>query len=390
MMQLLHYFKFLIPPTLSIFFVGFSSAFAQTQPQNQPKTQPQFESQTQRSSRTELTTSYRTVGAQFDEGPDQSDFVQFALNLNLKHNLFSDLDIKGRGSLNLVSGRIQTRFENPNNEIVFLQELILHYHPMESFQIKAGAISQDHFNAANFLFERAFPGVQLLSQKTWDKISVAFKGQYTIPNSTSLEFDRVGREETPTLSSAGLELNWKPIKNFKISSQWNYFSFQDLPSVVAFDSSRRGNQVFGETQSESVFAFEFTGLAQSHEILWSYNSKLKQSFSGVIVENMEAPSDRRRAQMIKTEFGYDFGDWVILPNASYFFSESDSIPAIYADAALGGTNREGFSYGVKANFKKLKFSVSAQYVDANLIEAHPVQRDLDVIQIFLEVANVTF
>jgi hypothetical protein len=151
-----------------------------------------------------------------------------------------------------------------------------------------------------------------------------------------------------------------------------------------------GNQVFGETQSESVFAFEFEGIAQSHELSWSYNSKLKQSLFGTIIENLEAPSDRRRAQMIKTELSYNFGDWSLMPNISYFFSESDSMPAVYADAALGGTNREGLSYGVKVNFEKLKFAVTAQYVDANLIELHPVQRDLDVIQIFIEVANVTF
>ena len=373
MMQLFHYFKFF---TFIAVLAGLSTAKANVENENVPKTK--------------LETSYKTIGASFDEGPDQSDFVQFTLDLDFKHILFEDLDVIANGSLSVLTGRIQTRFENPNNETIFLKELILHYHPVELAQIKAGAISQDHFNSPNFLFERAFPGVQLLSQKTWEKVTLGLKGQYTIPNSTSLEFDRVGREETPSFTSFGLEFNWKPTKAFELSSQWNYFSFQDLPSIVAFNSGRLGNQVLGQTQSESVFAYEFEGMSQSHEAFWSYTPNFRQSLLGTIVDNFEAPSDRRRAQMLKTEFVYDFGDWAVLPNVSYFFSESDSMPAVYVDATLGGTNREGFSYGLTVDFEKLNFSVSANYVDANLIEANPVQRDLDVIQIYVEVANVTF
>lgn len=337
-----------------------------------------------------VTNTVETSFYSYKEGPEKSDVAQFKLTPNLSFELLKSLKLNAKGSVAIQSGRVQARFENPDNASFNLENLSLDYSPTQYLKLKLGALDQSHFQNDMFIYKRAFLGASIESGFQNKIYKAKLKTQYTIPTSTSLESDRTGLEKTPSFLSAGLEFGYKLQRNLKLSSQINYFKFSNLPSIVAFDSSRMGNSVIGQTQSESYFKHAFEGLLQTHKINWSYTKKLQQNLITNVIDNFEAPKERRRSQLVGTKLSYSFKDFDLRPGVAYFFAESDSNPAAYAHAAYGRNNREGLLYSISTEFKKLGFSISLQYIDAKTLGLAPSQNDFTNLELAVEVANVKF
>ncbi len=325
----------------------------------------------------------------FKEQQDESQLIQFSARPNGAYELTEEFGVRGDAQLNLTTGRSQSRFQNPNFSLVNILELSAYYEPAQFFRLSAGALSQAHFNNRMLIGDRGFPGVMLKSGFANKKIKITPKVQYAIPTSTSFEDDRTEAEPLPTLTSVGIEADWQALKWLGLNANVNQFEFSDLPSVVAFQSSRLGNSVIGTDPSESQFRYQFAGLSQAYEIAVDYTPHLQQKFKIGIIDNAQAPSDRRRSQWLGTSVAMDFGDFAIIPEYAQFFAESDSVPALYSAFELGRSNREGASYGLEVNLKKLGVSIKSQFVDARLIEARPLQADMQIFNIALEFNDVT-
>ncbi len=327
----------------------------------------------------------------FDEVQDKSQLIQLAIMPKIKINLLKNLSFKGLGLIGLSTGRVQTRFDNPQFNSMNLNELVLSYSPFENLDLEFGALNQNDLNTPMLILDRAFPGVQLKNRyEIGSNLNVQLKAQYSIPNSVSFEVDRTQNEALPSFLTQGLDFKWTPIEWFSMKGDVHHFTYNDLPSVVAFQSGRLGNEVSGVQSSESLFLYGFDGFSQSYQMDFLINKVFVPKFSVQVVDNNEAPSSRNRSQWTGLGFDWFFKNIIISPSVAYFFAESDSVPALYSDVRLGRNNREGLSYKLKLNFKNSGFSLSANYIQANLIEPDPVQNDLKTFEFLLELPSVKF
>lgn len=337
-----------------------------------------------------LSTDFALGGIGFKEFQDESQLVQFSVRPNGAYSLTETFEVRGDIQLNVLTGRSQSRFQNPNFNLINILELAVFYEPIPSLQISAGVINQDHFNNRMLVADLGFPGVMLNSHFSISTFKITPKVQYAIPTSTSFESDRNEAEALPNLTSLGIEAEWLPTEWLRLDANVNQFEYSNLPSVVAFNSSRLGNSVIGTAPSETQFRYNFAGISQAYGIQMDYSKILYQSIDLRIVDNQIAPRDRQRSQWVGTSFSFDFGDFSLAPEYAQFFAESDSVPAFYSAFELGRSNRRGQSYGFEINLKKLGVSVDSQFVDARLIEARPSQADMQIFMIALEFNNVTF
>lgn len=327
----------------------------------------------------------------FDEVQDKSQLVQLAIMPTVKINLLKNLKFTAQGIIGLTTGRVQTRFDNPNFNALNLNELTLSYFPIEELSLEAGALNQNHLETPMLILDRAFPGVQAKSKfNVTDNFTLGLRAQYSIPNSVSFETDRTDNEAMPSFLTQGFDFNWKALEWLKIKGQVHHFTYNDLPSVVAFQSGRLGNEVEGIQSSQSKFLYEFDGFSQSYHFDFLISEKIVPKLNLQMIDNSEAPSDRSRSQWIGVGADIFFKNISITPSVAYFYAESDSVPALYSDVRLGRNNREGMNFKLKVNFIKSGFSLSANYTQANLIEPDPVQNDLRTLEFMLELPSVQF
>lgn len=327
----------------------------------------------------------------FDEVQDRSQLIQLAIMPKVTINLLDNLKFKGLGLIGLSTGRVQTRFDNPQFSSMNLNELVLSYSPLKNLDLEFGALNQNDLNTPMLILDRAFPGVQLKNRyEITQNLNVQLKAQYSIPNSVSFEIDRTESEALPSFLTQGFDFNWTPKEWFKIKGDVHHFTYNDLPSVVAFQSGRLGNTAPGIQSAESFFQYDFDGFSQSYQMDFLISKSFVPKISLQVVDNNEAPSSRNRSQWTGIGFDWFFRDVIISPSIAYFFAESDSAPALYSDVRLGRNNREGMSYKLRLNFKNSGFSLSANYIQANLIEPDDVQNDLRTFEFLLELPSVKF
>ena len=340
-------------------------------------------------SKTIFSSDFSMGGANFSEGQDESQFVQLIARPRAVVNFSKSFSVRADTMLILNTSRVQTRYQNPTFNTINLMELVGSYHPSDLFILEAGSINQDHLSNRMLIADRSFPGVMVASGYFSKDLKLKAKVQYAIPTSTSFESDRTEAEELPAFQTEGIEAFWKPKKWFSIEADINHFTYSKLPSVVAYQSGRLGNQVRGTDPSESFFVYDYQGFSQAYTLSFQYNSKISQSFRAAIVENSKAPSDRKRSQWVGTRLGLDFNPVKVSPVYAKYFAESDSVPAVYSAFELGRSNRDGELIGMKLDFKSMGFSVSTNYYKSNLIQANAPQGDMDFLEILLEVTNVS-
>lgn len=326
----------------------------------------------------------------FDERQDKSQLVQLYLEPKLLMHITSDFKFRAKGSVSLSTARVQTRFEDPTFNTLNLNELVLSYEPSQWFHLEVGALDQNQLKSPMLVHERSFPGAMIKSHWVGERSSLQFKAQYSIPNSTSMESDRTKNEELPTFATQGVDWDWSPLSWARLSANVHHFTYNDLPSVVAYQSGRLGNEVIGVNASESYFAYGFDGFAQNLSLQFDIHERVKNNLKIQVVENLDAPSDRRRSQWTGLGFDFFFKDIVVSPEVAYFYAESDSVPALYSAVQLGRNNRQGMYYGLQVYFQNLGLRVSANYIKADVIERDPIQNDLNAFELLVELPSVKF
>lgn len=339
----------------------------------------------------DFTSNFAMRGASYNEGPDDAQFVQLVFNPTITFNFNKYFKLHADTSVNLVSARQQTRFDSPSLNSINLNEALFSLTSTEQIRLSLGAINQKHLDAPMLAqSDLAFIGLIGSYKKVFKNLTLTAKAQYTVPNSTSLESDRTGEEELPTFQTQGLEALWTPLKWVKLEANVNYFSYSNLPSIIAYNSGRFGNEVVGATPSESFFAHDFRGFSQSYTLGLDLQKPVKPFLKLQSVDNLDAPRERERSQILSLGLDWHFKSFSVTPMLSSFYTESDAAPSAYTDARFGRNNRDGQSYGLKFHLKKLGLSIQTTYVNADLIEPDPVQNDVEYFEVYVEVANVKF
>ena len=334
--------------------------------------------------------NFSTKTASYSEGEDNSSQVQLGFSPQLTFKFTPSFIINADTTMNLSSSRVQSRYSNESNNNFVLNELSMNYIPTEYATFSLGALNQSHLNSPFLVSGISFPGVAARIEKKINSLTLGYKGQNLIPTSTSFDSDRTNKEETPNLLTQGVFAKYDLSNSIRLGGQANYFSFNNLPSIVAYDSKRLGNTVTGVATGDSHFANNFSGLSVSSYANIDYNKNIEQNLSISIVENSQTESGNNRAQMIETNLSFKTKSVDYIPGVGVFYAEPDVSPAYYNTSLLGHNNREGIKYSLRAVFKKINLAVQANYVDAKVINESIYQDDLTAVELVMEMLNVKF
>lgn len=336
----------------------------------------------------ELNFSTKTAG--YYEGEDEASLVLFGFNPLLKFQFTEDFTIKADVLMNLNSSRVQTRYVNQWDNAFFLNELAINYKPFQAGQLTLGAINQSHLDSPFLVTSLSFPGAMAKLQWQTNQFTIGYKGQRLIPTSQSLDSDRTSKEELPIFTTQGIFGSYSPNKMLSFAGQANYYAFSKLPSVVAFESQRLGNDVSGVEIGDSFFINEFSGIAQSYSANIKYNNLIEQSFLFSALENENTEDGDNRAQIMETAITFKGESFDLIPSIASFYSEPNVAPAFYNSRFYGNNNRQGYKYALRTRLKNINLEIEASYIDAKVINQSIFQDDLSSMQLVMEMLNVQF
>lgn len=329
-------------------------------------------------------------GESFSEGQDEGTMVGFVFRPRMTYKLTDKFDLYADAKLQLVTSQVQSRFNDSRQSGILPYEVAARFRPVKVLEIKAGALSQGHLNAPLLISDRAFPGVSEGLRFGGKKNYVEFVAAQTIPTSTSFETMRVEKEKTPTFLTETVKAGFEFRQAVELKGFASHYSFKDLPSVVAYESSRWGNQTLGDLPGNSFFQFEFDGWVGGGEACLCYFKPFKLRAGGYLLENSKADPTFNRGQEFFVRADMGILGTVVSPYYLQFFNESDTSPARYNSGARGHNNRKGDGFGLEIFFRPYNFRIVAEYMSSDVINATPNQEKLDSVLFKVETLYVDF
>ncbi len=334
------------------------------------------------------------LGSQYvSDETDEGSNVNFGFGLKLNYKFLDSLELRSETRLNFSQERFQAQIDDDEFADGFsVKEAVAAWSPLTQVEIGAGAVNQHEFLEAPLLISnRSFPGAyqQLLFGEV-DRNFVQFRLSQSIPTSRSFDSDRIEKEKTPYFFTEGVKLGVRPNKHIQFIPFYQRFRYTDLPSVVAYNGSFRGNTVADATPTNSRFAFDFEGYVAGLRVALDPTSDLSLfgEFQGI--ENTKAPEGFNSGQLGKAGLRVQLGQVVVEPVVGTFFNESDTSPAAYNSAHTGHNNREGMVYAFDLTFDKYNFKIASELVDARIVNPAQRQSDMDYFSISLETLYVEF
>ncbi len=212
-----------------------------------------------------------------------------------------------------------------------------------------------------------------------------FKAQQTIPTSKSLSTKAVEAEVSPSFTTETLAVRTEAISNLELLVFATHFAFRNLPSTVAIESERFGNSVTPLSANRSRFKYEFDGYVAGGGAKLDLTSGLAWAVEGQVIQNTKADQSYGSGQSITTNLLIALpGDVDLKPWGGTFFTESDVTPGFYNSSKIGHNNRQGWSAGLDATFRRAGFKAGLEYVSSDLINPSALQSRLSYFQLKLE------
>jgi len=326
------------------------------------------------------------AGANAQDSQSSNQYVSFGLDTKTKYwadrNLFLNFDALVKfenGSFQSLDG------EKKTESGLRLQEVGVHWLLVNPLLLSAGALNQAN-NHSDLLFDdQAFPAVraQLKLFKSGNGVTL-FEIEQAIPTSSSLNTNTSATESTPRFLSASLAFNYESFSYFW-KSRVGAYSFDNLPSSVAYQSGLRGNTVNSITETESLFSYEFAGLDAETSIRvpvlrgWDFTGAVSY------LKNNKAPATSNSAYAVSAGSEFFFvgqKSWDF--SVTSFRIESDAAVAFFNSESFFNTNRIGYNLKSYMNFRKRHFRVGVSYTEAEVIYLNPVQSREKSLMLMLE------
>ena len=329
----------------------------------------------------------------FSEGKDEGTASSFRASLLFGYRLTEWARFHLDTDVTFNAGRVQTRYEDDFNPTSLrMREGYLSFGDIEVVEFRVGALSQKDLGSDLLVYgRRAFPGVREQINVGPPSVHLSFWAQQTMPTSYSLDTQREEREKTPTFLSETVSLVLKPTQELDAVFSVSHYQFNNLPAIVAFDSSALGNSTNGDVAANSDFKYGFEGFLISAEGCICLAGPLSFRFGGEWLQNTQAPSNANRGQLLFLEGNLRIKRLMkITPRYSAFFNESDTSPAYYNRWDLGNNNRKGLIAELAIEMTQYGFTIVSSYIQSAMINQDPFQFDKQVFMIGVETSHVSF
>ncbi len=283
-------------------------------------------------------------------------------SLELSKTFDDQFTILLRPAFRFVNGRDQDIFSDrlPKDKI-YADEAKVTWSPAKESLVEAGSINQSHLENGLLVDERPFPaGRAQLGLQPTDSTLMRLAAQFAVPTSYTLEDKATGNEPLPKLQTYSAMLEQLVTQTSSIEVGATYFTFQDLPQIVAVDSLRLGNSVDLFSSSTGRFRYDYQGVAlqaQANLALGAWDF----IWRGEGIRNTSAPSslgtgyvstiEAKRAMSEAREGGLSL---------SYYRVQPDTAPALYTDP-IYSNNRIGAGASAFVNHLRWGLQFKASY-----------------------------
>lgn len=329
-----------------------------------------------------------SYGESYSTANENSDLVGMRVDFLLRYKLMDNLNFDAGVRLTLESGYTQSIFGEiePGSNVTPVNAVI-DWNVTDGLNLKAGIISQRHWEFP-LLFRRiAFPGIS--ESYSWDSANTNFyfklNAQQLIPTSATLGTRVREREDSPNLFTESISLGYAN-KNFKYEVTGSHFNFNKLPHQVAFESLKFGNTVDAGGPNTAQFVFDFNGWVLQNELEISITPRLAAQVNWSIIKNNAAPETYNDAQMITPSLAMDFKTFTLMPSVSFYFIESDAVPGFYNDFQFGHNNRQGINYSLMTEMKNWGVKFGAGFTDAKNLNPSVFQQDIKYFYLTMDIA----
>jgi hypothetical protein len=297
----------------------------------------------------------------------RGDNTSFLLTFQINRNIGDWAEIRIAPGFKYSTGNGQGLIHDtrPKNSLFASEAIFKTNH--EYLQVTAGAISQRHVHLKSVVSHLAsFPAAMTeLFIYQDDDSALSARGQVAIPAAYTFSSDSTESETSPRLYTASLEYKGSLgiLDKFRLTS--SYFSYQDLPQVLAVNSADQGNTVDLTSSTTGKFRYDFRGFGLSSDVSIKVLGGLSLISSLEFAKNQEADPERNQSLTSWTGFKYQLANSdSIKLKGLYMRRESDVGPAAL-NYGLAFNNRVG--HGFKATYslagEKMKFSAGYQNSD---------------------------
>lgn len=329
----------------------------------------------------------------FSEGKDEGTGSGFRGGVLIRYQLAPWARFQFDSEVRAYASRVQARYDDDiMNSGIKVREGFFALGSDQGFEFRSGVLNQADVNSDLLISrKRAFPGIREGYTMGSRDMRLSLWAQQTIPTSYSLNTRREDREPMPSFLSETVGFKITPVSQVEAEVVATHFRFNNLPAVVAFESSALGNTVQGEVAPNNEFKYGFEGFAVGSQVCLCLTGRMQFRFGGQWLQNTQAPESANRGQLLFLETTLRLPNEVeIRPRFSTYFNESDTSPAYYNNWTLGNNNRKGFIAALDVEFKKYGFVMGAEYVQATMINSDPFQNDKQVLTISVETNHVPF
>lgn len=318
------------------------------------------------------------------EGLNDSLGVLLSLNLDWEKELIPNLLFKAQLDLKASKSRLQQHvFGQSSSGFYSLREAKLQAFVTPHFSLGFGVLSEAFWDKDLLInSSSSFIG----ARESWDfleteELSFKMHLEQSIPPSSSSDSYRLENESLPYFLMGQLDLVYRQ-KYWSLKSNIFYFSYLNLPAVVAYQSSLLGNIPLdpNASPSESRFSWGFGLIGGGFDYYSDKGFGVKSYF----VLNHKADRSVGKARSLKLYFDQVslFSQDLTL-DLEEFFIEHDATVSYYNSTAYGNTNREGFAVALSWKMNKIS-KIKLRYIQSGLINKNSIQDKLQSISIGLE------
>jgi hypothetical protein len=275
--------------------------------------------------------------------------------------------------------------ERKNESGLYLKEAGIHWLVLKGTALSAGALNQATNHSEILVGAQAFPAVRgEMEIFSLGNFKTVFTVEQAIPTSSSLSTNTAGVEATPRFLSASLAFNYETPKYFS-KTRFGAFSYDNLPSAVAYQSALRGNTVKSLTESESLFVYQYEGFEALTILRFPVMRGWDLTSSASYLQNTKALSELSHAYAFSA--GSEFflvGRKSLEVTLTGFRIEPDAAVAYFNTGKYFNTNRIGYQVETSLNFSKYNFKIGLGFTEAEVLYLNPAQSREKSLMLMLE------
>ncbi len=274
-----------------------------------------------------------------------------------------------------------TEGHSRSGTLLIPKDASLMWMPAAWWQLRGGILDQNMSHSFLLFEDQSFPGARTTFYFGNNRLGASLVGEQSLLTYSANTNNTNQLEENPTFQSASLQGHYQFTSRNQIKASVGYWQFNDLPSSLAADAMLEGNTVRRQSDTLSVFAYQFRGL-EARTRLELGIGPVDWNLYAEGLQNSEAPAGMNSAWSAGNELmlrGAKNRKYGI--NVEYFHIEPDAAVATYNAIEFDRSNRNGvmvypyFKWGKKQN------KISMRYVQSSLVYNNAPQSDLTQFRI---------